>query len=183
MGKVDRKRVARALFAGVAVPLYLFGSDVAAQMAHRHGVGSLDLSMDGGSMSVQLLLPLENVVGFERPPRTAEERQKIEAARSRLRDPDQLFSVPPQANCRLRSAQVNLEAITAADKSSAARSEHHADARADYVFDCEHPALVRKLEIRLFRGFPSVQSLLVQVATSQGQRGERLSSGKRLISW
>jgi hypothetical protein len=183
MAKVHRKRFAQALFAGVAVPLYLLGTGAGAQTAHRHGVGSLDLSVDGASMSVRLMLPLEDAVGFERPPKTADERKRVEAASARLHKPDALFAVPADAGCRLRGAAVNLDAMMAADTKAAHGSGHHGDATADYVFDCQRPALVRQLEVRLFSAFPSVQSLLVQVATPQGQRGARLSPGKRLISW
>ncbi len=183
MAKVHRQGMARGLCASAAVAMLLAAGGVAAQHGHRHGVGWLDLSVEGASMTVQLVLALEDVVGFERAPRTAEERARVEAARSRLGDPASLFAVSSEAGCRLRSARIDLNAAVADGARPARGGAQHGDARANYVFDCERPERVRQLDVRLFGGFPSVASLQVQVATAQAQRGARLSAGKRLMSW
>lgn len=179
MAKIQPHGPARATRAVATLAWLLATGGAAAQHAHRHGAGSLDLSVEGGGMTVQLVLPLEDVVGFERTPRTAEERGRVEAARARLGEPEALFSVPSEAKCRLRSARVDLDAA----RTTGGKSAHHGDARADYVFDCAKPEGVRWLDVRLFDAFGSVRSVQVQVATPQAQRGARLSADKRRISW
>jgi hypothetical protein len=43
---------------------------------HEHGVARLDVAVDAGRVSFSLETPLDNLLGFERAPRTDAERAK-----------------------------------------------------------------------------------------------------------
>ena len=47
---------------------------------HQHGVLKLDIAVESRKLSLQMASPLDNLVGFERAPRNAAERQRVDAA-------------------------------------------------------------------------------------------------------
>ncbi|MCM8594809.1 DUF2796 domain-containing protein [Accumulibacter sp.] len=59
----------------------------ATNRAHVHGQGQLDLAIDHDLVTIELELPLEAVVGFERAPRNERERKAVAGQRSPLLTP------------------------------------------------------------------------------------------------
>jgi len=77
----------------VAFPLCLVlaaltGAPAASQAqgakVHEHGVSHLDAVLDGDTVSLSLHGPRHNFVGFEHAAATAEEKQRVDEARSVL---------------------------------------------------------------------------------------------------
>jgi hypothetical protein len=67
--------------------------------AHQHGVASLELVADGNSLTVTLDSPLDNLLGFERGPRTDAERAKVRAMAQTLRTNATLVVPAAAAGC------------------------------------------------------------------------------------
>lgn len=140
--------------------------------AHQHGVAQLDVVLDGTALSIELDTPLDNLVGFERAPRTAAERQRVDAAVAKLRAAEGLFRTYVEAGCVL--ASVNLEApvlgLKPAGASAPAKVEDgHADLAASFQFDCKEPAELRHIDVGLFTAFPGFKRIEAQVAGPKGQ--------------
>ena len=134
---------------------------------HVHGAATLDVALDQKRLTLSLETPLDGLLGFERAPRTAAERQAADQAIATLRAADTLFTTDPAAGCRLAS----VELVSAALKLGAApagQDDGHADLDADVAFDCVQPP--RFVEVGLFRAFPRIKRLDVQTATPAGQR-------------
>lgn len=75
--------------------------------AHEHGIARMGLAVDGTRLTVDLQLPAESVFGFERAPRSAEERATAAEALDRLRTGGaRLFAFPEGVTCALDSAEV-----------------------------------------------------------------------------
>ena len=75
--------------------------------AHEHGIARLGLAVDGTRLTVDLELPAESVFGFERAPRTAEERATASEALDRLRTGGaRLIAFPEGVTCALDAAEV-----------------------------------------------------------------------------
>jgi len=163
---------------------------------HEHGVGSLNLVVDGSVVEIELESPAANIVGFEYAPKDDAERATLDRAVATLRDGERLFGFPATAGCRLTRSSVNStllgDAPTAADHeghadhddSPATRTDHesgdhaagdehetHADLDADYRFECRDTARIDQVEVRLFEAFPATQRLRVQFATAKDQGG------------
>lgn len=165
---------------------------------HQHGVGSLNLVLDGHLVEIALESPAANLVGFEHAPKDAAERAALERSVAKLRDGERLFAFPSAAACRLAESSVSsalLEQGSASQEDQAhwdAQSpdadhdgdpdhETHADLDADYRFACTHPEKIDRLEVRLFALFPATQRLLVQYTTGQGQGAAELTPAKTRI--
>ena len=57
----------------------------AAGKAHVHGIAKLDVAVEATKITVQLESPLDNLLGYERAPRTDAERRQADAMVARLK--------------------------------------------------------------------------------------------------
>jgi hypothetical protein len=105
--------------------------------AHAHGVAKLDIAVDAKQIVVQFETPLDNLVGFERAPRTDSERKRADEAVARLKDGDKMFQFDPAAGCKLARASLDSPALGLGTSSNAAPAKgDHADLFASWEFSC-----------------------------------------------
>lgn len=188
MRRIDR--AARAL-AGAALAAACAAH---AGEAHVHGQGSLDVAVDGGTLTVRLESPMDSFVGFERAPRNEKERERVRRMAQGLQA-GAAFAPAAAAKCRLEYAAVSSPVLdpsllAAANAGRAPPSgpedddgKGHAEIVGEYVYACQDAAALRSLEVRLFDTFKAIQRLDVQVAGPHGQTATRLTPGKRTVSW
>ena len=81
-----------------AVSLYLClatASAVAfASGPHVHGTGELRVAVENSNLSIEFRSPLENLLGFERAPKTDSQRAAVNAMTAKLNKPETLFKLP-----------------------------------------------------------------------------------------
>jgi len=150
------------------LPAALLAASVAhaAGKPHVHGTAKLDVAVEDRKVTLDLDSPLDNLLGFEHPPRTDAERQLSASLVARLRAADTLFKIDPAAHCRLTRVEL---ASTALDLGHPDPSEAgHADIDGTFEFDCVDAAKVAWIDVGLF-DYARLQSIEVQVATPSGQ--------------
>ncbi|MEK8026681.1 ZrgA family zinc uptake protein [Pseudaquabacterium rugosum] len=199
--------VASALAAGTSAPAVDPGHRPAAAgspAAHHHGVGQLDIGLDGDRLQVTLTLPLDSLLGHERAPRTTAEREAARRAVQRLRATADWLRPDAAAACRLVDLAIEAPVLRAvleggtvppaqaapaparatarpgpAAASSvlapAVQDEGHADLDLDATWQCAAPGQLRTIEQRLFAQHPRLQTLEVRIAGPRGQRQRTLS--------
>lgn len=82
--------------------------------AHEHGALKLDVAIEGNKLTIAMEAPLDNLLGFERAPRTDAERKAAAEVLARLRSPIQgkaLFSADAAAQCTLSKADVQAPVL------------------------------------------------------------------------
>ncbi|MEE4667005.1 DUF2796 domain-containing protein [Pseudomonas alliivorans] len=147
--------------------------------AHEHGVGRLDVVLEGKTLEFEFDSPAMNIVGFEHEATSAEDKAKVAKARELLLKPNALFSIADAANCSATS--VKLESPLFGDKDDD-HEEHAKDGDADhhehseihgtYKFVCDAPAILKKLDLsQIFKTFPDTRKLQVQLISPSGQSG------------
>lgn len=171
----------------------LFSAPLAyAHEAHVHGVGKLDVVLDGQALSLHLDSPLVNLVGFEHAANSAKDKAAVQAMTKTLRGTgaDAVFVASPSAECKvsgvkLESAALDPELLDepAATK-PAAQADHdgHADLDADFTFRCAHPERLQKIEVRLFDAFKGFNSIDVQLVTGKRQGAAKLTPAANTIA-
>lgn len=135
--------------------------------AHQHGVAQLDVAVDGLRVSLELDTPLDNLIGFERAPRTDAERDKANAAIGKLRAGETLFRIDAAAGCTLDKVELRSAALQLGPP--APTSAEHADLNALYTFNCKAAAKAGFVEVGLFEAFAGLKRIDLQVATPKGQ--------------
>ena len=77
--------------------------------AHEHGVGELNIAVDGDMIAMEFHAPGADIVGFEYEAETAEDRAAIDDAVAILAKPLNLFVLPTEAECSVVKASAALE--------------------------------------------------------------------------
>ncbi len=139
--------------------------------AHQHGVAALDVAVEPARVTLELDTPLDNLLGFERAPRTDPERAKVDQVLARLRAADQLFRIDSAAGCTL--AKVTLESavlgLGLADASAAPPKGDHAELNGRFEFNCKAGNLARFVEVELFEAFAPMKRINLQLVLPRGQ--------------
>jgi cell wall-associated NlpC family hydrolase len=128
--------------------------------AHQHGAASLQ---EG---------PSDNLLGFEHAPRNDAEKQTVARAESQLKKPVQLVGTPPAAECQPQPARVDMKLPAAGS------GETHSEVEAEWRWDCGKPDALTQVDVSgLFKAFPRLKQLKVQVVTARGQKTAVLKPG------
>lgn len=180
-----------------ALGLALCGGAALATKPHVHGVGTLQLVLEGNQLHVELNLPAMDVVGFEHAPKTAEQRDAVTKAVALLKDSSHVVKPPAAAGCATAPGHVESALLEDQQKPdphdhghdhdhdhghSHADEETHADFDATYRFDCRQPEALSSLEVTLFQHLPRLEKLDVQSVMPGGQRSQPLVPGQTSIA-
>lgn len=157
--------------------------------AHVHGVGKLDLALEGNTLTLHLDTPLINVVGFEHAASSARDKDTVRAAAKTLREVGRLFVTDAAAQCKPAEIQLESAVLPPAllgEKTPAnaptAPTDGHADLDADFTLVCATPGALTTVDASgLFAAFPGFQRIDVQLATPKKQGAAQLVPGTALI--
>ena len=107
MKTLNRWLVTAGLVLGAAPVLAAGAHDHGHEHAqsHVHGAVQLEVALDGPTLSIALEAPLDSILGFERAPRTASEKQAAQDALTALRG-NALFAPDAAAGCTPASASI-----------------------------------------------------------------------------
>ncbi len=146
-----------------------------------HGEGKLDVAIDKENITLNLELPLDAAVGFERAPKNDKEKAALAAADKALKDAASVVRADPGGELHGRqSTDVKVPNLGGDGKHDHAHEgeEHHADIDANYVFRCANPAALKGIETTIFKSFKRLYRLEVQRAGPGGQGAVRLTPNK-----
>lgn len=148
--------------------------------AHEHGVAKLDIAVDAKQIVVQFESPLDNLVGFERAPRTDSERKRADEAVARLKDGQTMFQFDPAAGCTLMRSNLDSPPLSLGDGSARAQPGH-ADLFGSWEFSCADAAKASYVDVGLF-AFKQLKRVQVQLALPKTQAKSELKRPKARIS-
>jgi hypothetical protein len=166
--------------------------------AHEHGVGQLDIAIDGQQIAMELHAPGADIVGFEYAAESAKDLAAVDAAVAKLSAPLALFVLPEAAGCSIVEASAGLESEEEheehgdehADDERAhdehAKDEHgehghdedghdvhadesgHTEFHAEYLLNCAEPSAITGIDFAYFGSFPNALEVEVQIITDTG---------------
>lgn len=186
-----RKRAGTLLWCAAFLTLSSPLPASAKQGAHVHGLVKLDIAIDAKTLTVQLEAPLDSLLGFERRPRTAAERQAADALLKQMKESPTLIRPEAAAGCTRSKTTVESQTLqqpapaagqgAKAGAKDEARQDEHADLDASFEFSCEQPDRLTFIEIGLFDAFKRIQKIEVQVAGAKGQSKATLKRPEQLV--
>ncbi len=104
--------------------------------AHEHGVGALNIAVDGTTVAMEFTAPGADIVGFEYEATSDEDLAKIDAAIETLTSPLALFAFNAEAGCTVTAATAELE--TEDDHDDHDHGEEHAEDDHDHDHGDDH---------------------------------------------
>lgn len=147
--------------------------------AHVHGVGKLQIAVDGNTLSLALESPLANLLGFEHLPRSDKQKAAVREMAERLNRPAELFLTTPSARCAPTSVNLTSPVLEPAKPGG----DGHNDLDGEFVFRCERPQALREIDVRLFAAFSHLRRLDVEVVSPRGQSASRLAPQQTRVTW
>lgn len=168
-------------------------SEVRQHGAHEHGVGKINIVLDGQDLVMELFSPAINIVGFEHKPTNEQQEQKIQKSTDLLKSWEKMFVISPQAQCTLHEIHVDNDMLTEAHHPHHEHAEEHMNSqhedeivhsefKATYHLKCEAPNDIKTLNVMLFSYFPGFEELEVQLLTPKHQTAIELTPEKIQIS-
>ena len=151
--------------------------------AHEHGAVKLDLAVDGQRIMLQMESPLDNLLGFERAPRSDAERKSVDAMVSRLKAAETLFKPDPAAQCSLGTVSLQSPTLKLGSPDPDAKDDGHADLDATFEFNCKDATQAAFVDVALFDAFPRMKRIQVQAATAKGQFKRTLAAPARRVDF
>jgi hypothetical protein len=156
--------------------------------AHEHGVGQLNIAIEGDRISMELHAPGADIVGFEHHAESAEDRAAVDRAVATLAKPLDLFVLPAAAECSVVEARAELETemhdedaneddhdhaeADEDDHAEADGHEHeeggHTEFHAEYALNCAVPSAIDRIEFVYFDTFPNAREIELQLVTDSG---------------
>lgn len=159
--------------------------------AHEHGVGKLDVALEGNTLTLHLDTPLINLAGFEHAATSARDKETVQAMAKTLRDVGRMFATDAAAQCKPAEIQLESAVLPPAllgEKAAsgaapeAAPNDGHADLDGDFTLVCASPGALTAVDIGgLLRAFPGFQRIDVQLATPKKQAAFQLAPGNAAI--
>ena len=156
-------------------------TSTAAAAPHVHGVAEMKIALEKNQAIIEFTSPLDNLVGFERAPRTPSEQQRFDAMKVQFQAGQNLWRFNPQAQCTLTKTQVQTHlpntaapqapaSKTSADQTKKAdhADDNHAELNARYEFTCANPPAAQ-LEVEVFAAFKRLKRIQVQAVTPSEQ--------------
>jgi hypothetical protein len=144
---------------------------VAAEKAHRHGAAQLQVTLEGRALQIAFEGPSDNVLGFERAPKNDAQKKTVTQVARQLNQPAELFTIPAEAGCEAKPARVEIKLPRPESK------ETHSEVEAEWRWECAKPEALAHIDVGLFKAFPRLKQLSVQVVTAQGQKKAALRPG------
>ena len=151
--------------------------------AHEHGVGQLDIAIDGQQIAMELHAPGADIVGFEYAAESAKDLAAVDAAVAKLSAPLALFVLPEAAGCSIVESSAGLESEEeheehgdehADDEHAEDGHDDHADEsghtefHAEYLLNCAEPSAIKGIDFAYFGSFPNALEVEVQIITDTG---------------
>jgi hypothetical protein len=146
--------------------------------AHVHGEGKLEVVIDKDAITINLELPMDAAVGFERAPRNDKEKSALSDAQRALKDTATMFVPTPAAGCTAQPAKVAMPEFGGRRDDNA-----HADIDATYAFRCASPGALKSIETGIFKSFRRLYRLEAQRVGPTGQGAMRLTPKTPALSW
>lgn len=150
--------------------------------AHEHGVSTLEIAIEGQSVSMSLTAPGMDLVGFEYEAETNADKAAVDSALKLLAEPANVVQMPETAECTMTEAEAYLaddhdkehggEEHAHEDEHSH-EHEHddgdgHTEFHAHYGFTCAAPEAVTEVTFPYFDQFENAQEIEVIYVTDQG---------------
>ena len=146
--------------------------------AHEHGAAELTVALDGQALVIELISPLDNLVGFEHAPANDAQRAALAEAGRLLSDADAMFALTAAAACRFEQADIESPSPTAALAPAAGHADaahapptrgEHEEVVVAYRYTCLQPAALQRIDVRAFARFPRLREIRAEHATARGQ--------------
>ena len=156
---------------------------------HEHGVGELNIAVEGNSIDLEFMIPGADIVGFEYKAKSEADIALVNDALIKFNEFNNIFSIPSTSNCNLVEAEISI------NQGDNHKDEHNHDEHEDehdhddhgehddhdehdeeahnefvahYSFNCGNIKEIDRISFPYFTTFPNSGELEVQFVSEIG---------------
>lgn len=145
--------------------------------AHSHGHAQMTLVMAQDTLTIELISPAANLVGFEHRASSKDEKAALSQVRSQLEQADTLVNFS-DGECVFLHSEVDTSALNDAEDQHEHEHAHHSahgDITAEYHYHCENNAYPTGVALTLFKHYPAIHEIELMWVSPTAQGGGTLS--------
>ena len=133
--------------------------------AHSHGEGKLNLATEDNELSIEIVVPGHDIVGFEHKPKTDAQKKKVSDAVKALKNMSANIELPKEAGCTPNEeAEVEVEL-----------DGDHSEFEIEYEYNCKKISELSFVNVLTFDKFKGMKKLKAQGVTGSGQHSKTLT--------
>jgi hypothetical protein len=177
----------------VGVWFLVFSFDVGAAAekrrheAHVHGVGEINIAVEGAKATVEFRAPAESVMGFEHEAKSESDKKKRDAALEQLRAKGgQMVVFDPRLGCKSSDMKTAIVETKESTKAQVGKETHkdqkksgeHREVQGTFTVTCDKPLAGSRVTFGVSKVFRDIQEIKVQVVGDSGQSGATIKKDK-----
>ena len=158
---------------------------------HEHGVGELNIAVEGSTVEFEFMIPGADIVGFEYVAKSDEDIAKINQALKTFDDYTNIFTLPSNSLCELNGQKVALKEEDEHDdhddhdehdEHDEHAEENHNEFYAKYSFECGNINAIKEVNFPYFATFTNSGELEVQFISNMGSTSFEVEGDEPLIN-
>lgn len=166
---------------------------------HEHGVGELNIAIEGSSINLEFMIPGADIVGFEYKAKSDEDISLVNTALTKFDDFSNIFTIPNAANCNLVEAEIAInqgddhddehdhEEHEEHDEHDEHEHEEHGEEThnefvAHYSFTCGNVKEIDRINFTYFTTFPNSGELEIQFVSEMGSTSFEVEGDEPFIN-
>ena len=161
---------------------------------HEHGVGELNIAVEGSTIEFEFMIPGADIVGFEYVAKSDEDIAKINQALKTFDDYTNIFTLPSNSLCELNGQKVALKEEDEHDEHDdhdehdehddhdEHAEENHNEFYAKYSFECGNINAIKEVNFPYFATFTNSGELEVQFISNMGSTSFEVEGDEPLIN-
>ena len=174
---------------------------------HEHGVGELNIAIEGSSINLEFMIPGADIVGFEYKAKSDEDISLVNTALTKFDDFNNIFKIPNTANCNLVEAEIAInqgddhddehdhEEHEEHDEHEHEEHEEHDEHEheehgeethnefvAHYSFTCGNVKEIDRINFTYFTTFPNSGELEIQFVSEMGSTSFEVEGDEPFIN-
>jgi len=169
-----------------AVLAWVVPSYAARQHAHVHGVGQINIVVDGTQATVELHAPAEAIYGFEHQARSKADEEKRAAALARLREHiGAMVIFAADRGCQYTTQKMAVVEAVEHERAQgpeqggpAKKSGEHRAVHAEFAVICDKPLAGSQVKFGISKIFPGLKTVRVQALSGARQIGAEITGDK-----
>jgi hypothetical protein len=157
---------------------------------HEHGVGELNIAVEGNSIDLEFMIPGADIVGFEYKAKSEADIALVKDALTKFDEFNNIFSIPSTSDCNLVEADISINQGDNHKDEHDDHDEHedehdhddhgehddhdehdeeaHNEFVAHYSFNCGNIKEIDRISFPYFTTFPNSGELEVQFVSEIG---------------
>ena len=165
---------------------------------HEHGVGELNIAVEGNAMNLEFMIPGADIVGFEYEAKSDSDIALVNTALSKFQDFENIFTLSSSGNCNLVDAEIEInqgdehedehdheDEHEHEDEDEHDHDEHEEEAHnelvANYSFTCGNVKEIDRIDFPYFTTFPNSGELEIQFVSEVGSTSFEVEGDKPFI--